>query len=76
MFRLIRKYNIGFEIRENLDLDILYNLILEEIKKEELIKIETFFCSLKLTNIKEVGLDSLLSQRIARLKSSKPRQEV
>lgn len=67
------KYQLGFEIKAEINSDDLLDMILEKIKQEEFIKIEVYLDNSPQEK-KADSSEELLWQEINRLKSLKSRQ--
>ncbi len=68
------EYDMGFEIiAADLNTDTLLSIILGEVNKKEVVKIETRFSTKE--EINQINSHEQLAEGIPRLKSSKPRQE-
>ncbi len=74
------KYQLGFEITENVKKDDLLEIISREVKKEEAIKIEAILSPIKINEELEEKLEAdslteIISSKIAELKSNKQQRQ-
>lgn len=74
------KYQLGFEITENVKKDALLEIISREVKKEEAIKIEAILSPIKINEELEEKLEAdslteIISSKIAELKSNKQQRQ-